>query len=227
MHQHTAGCSACATISPEETVRQLKRQGFAGMVLTNHFFYGNTAIRRNLPWADFVRPYEEEWLRAKEMGDRLDFDVLFGLEEGVGGGKEVLLYGITPDWLYDHPELRDRYQTAEEHLAVVADIVHRAGGLVFQAHPFRVRDYITDPWQSLPADYLDGVEAYNFYNSPVENVRAEQYAHNNDLLTIAGTDAHHTDIPSRFGIATERRLRTDDDLTEALTTESYTLYLGE
>ena len=226
MHQHTADCSACASVEAKELIPLLKRQGFAGVVLTNHFFYGNTAIRRQMPWEDFVRAYEEDWLRAKEIGDRLDFDVLFGLEEGIGDGKEVLLYGITPQTLYDHPELRDRYPTVEKHLAAVADIVHQAGGLVYQAHPFRVRDYILDPWRPVPSDYLDGVEAYNAFNSPLENARAVQYADAHDLPLIAGTDAHHQDT-HRYGIVTERRLRTGDDLVEALTSGDYDLYIPE
>ena len=225
MHQHTAGCSACAGVWPEELVKLLKRQGFSGMVLTIHFYHGNTAVRRQMPWADFVRPYEEEWLEAKAVGDALDFDVLFGLEEGVGGGKEVLLYGITPAFLYDHPELRD-IPTGEERLRLLSTLVHQAGGLVYQAHPFRVRDYILDPWQPLPTAYLDGVEAYNFYNSPLENARAEQHADKNGLLSIAGTDAHNRE-EHRFGIVARRRLRTNGDLVETLQTGAYTLYLGE
>ena len=226
MHQHTATCSACASVEAEELIPLLKQQGFAGMVLTNHFFHGNTAVRRQMPWADFVRAYEEDWLRAREIGDRLDFDVLFGLEEGIGNGKEVLLYGITPQTLYDHPTLRDRYPTVEAHLEVIADIVHQAGGLVYQAHPFRVRDYILDPWRPLPAAYLDGVEAYNAINSPLENARAVQYADAHDLPLIAGTDAHHRDT-HRYGIVTEGRLRTGEDLVDALTSGDYDLYIPE
>lgn len=226
MHQHTAGCSACGLIQPEELIPLLKQQGFAGTVLTNHFFYGNTGIRRQMPWEDFVRPYEETWLRAKEIGDRYDFDVLFGLEEGVGGGKEVLLYGITPSFLYDHPAFRDRYATIEEHLKAVSDMVHTAGGLVYQAHPFRVRDYIARPWEPLPPGYLDGVEAYNAGNSPLENARAEQYALENDLPCIAGTDSHEANT-HRYGIATEHRLRTGEALVEALQNGDYSLYIPE
>ncbi|MBQ9859511.1 MAG: hypothetical protein IJO76_02390 [Clostridia bacterium] len=233
MHQHTAGCSACAEIEADKLIPLLKQQGFAGMVLTNHFFHGNTAIRRQIPWADFVRAYEEDWLRAKELGDRLDFDVLFGIEEWVGdgknvlrvGGKEVLLYGITPQTLYDHPELRN-FTHSETYLKALCDMTHEAGGLVMQAHPFRVRDYIANPWEPLPTAYLDGMETYNACNSPLENRRAEQYAEAEGLIPVAGTDAHHTDT-YRYGIVTERRLRTGEDLIDVLTNGDYDLYIPE
>ncbi len=225
MHQHTFPCSACAAIRPEEAVRLLKAHGFAGMVLTNHFYHGNTGIRRQMPWEDFVRPFEEAWLEAKAEGDRVDFDVLFGMEEGVGEGKEVLLYGITPQLLYDHPELRDIHRE-QDYLAYLAGLVHKAGGVVYQAHPFRVREYILRPWEPLPVEWLDGVEGYNAGNSSLDNARAVQYATQNGLPMIAGTDAHY-DETVRFGIAANRRILTNADLLDVLRTEDYTLYREE
>ena len=48
MHQHTVRCSACGRGDPEKTVYALKEDGFAGMVITNHFLHGNTGIDRDL-----------------------------------------------------------------------------------------------------------------------------------------------------------------------------------
>ena len=219
MHQHTAECSACGVGDPVATVRALKAAGFAGMVLTNHFIHGNTGIRRNQPWEDFVRPYEEAYLAAKAEGERLDFDVLFGLEEGVGGGKEVLLYGITPAMVYAHPELRDA------DLATVSRLTREAGGLVFQAHPFRVRDYIARPWETLPPVWLDGVEVHNACNSDVENVRARQWAQQEGLRMIAGSDSHVVEFPGRCGIACSHRLTTEAQLADVLREGDYSLVI--
>ncbi len=221
MHQHTAGCSACGKGEPAETVRALHRDGFAGLVLTNHFYHGNTGITRRQPWADFVRPYEEAYLEAKAEGDRLGLDVLFGLEEWVGGGKEVLLYGITPAFVYAHPELR------EAELPQLAQLVRQAGGLVFQAHPFRVRDYIPDPSATLPVEYLDGMETHNACNGELENRRAALYAAQHGLRACAGSDAHVADFPGRYGIAVEERITTEAALAQVLRSGTYTLYLGE
>ena len=64
LHQHTSACSGCGAITPEELPYDLKAEGYAGAVITDHFFHGYTAIRRNIPWADFVAAYEDAWLRA-------------------------------------------------------------------------------------------------------------------------------------------------------------------
>lgn len=221
MHQHTAGCRACGIGNPADTVKALYQEGFAGMVLTNHFYHGNTGIDRRQSWENFVHPYEEAYREAKAVGNRLGFDVLFGLEEGVGGGKEVLLYGITPQFVYDHPELR------EADLELIARLVRENGGLVFQAHPFRVRGYITDPGIIMPLEYLDGIEAYNACNNETENYRAALFAEQHMLQVSAGSDAHVPEFPKRYGIAVDRRITNEEDLAQVLRSGKYVLHLGE
>ena len=221
LHQHTSAASACAHETPEEVVRGLKKAGFSGVVLTDHFYHGNTAVRRHQAWEDFVRPYEQAYEQAKKVGEKLDFDVLFGIEEGVGGGKEVLIYGITPAFLYAHPELRDM------GLSELSALVREAGGLVVQAHPFRVRDYIRAPWEELPAEYLDGVEIHNACNDDLSNMRAEALAEKYGLIEVAGSDAHTPSSRARAGIACEKRIRTEYELVEVLREGEYELYVSE
>ena len=219
MHQHTAGVSACAQDTPEQVVHALKKAGFSGMVLTNHFYHGNTGVRRQLPWEDFVYPFVQAYEQAKKAARDLDFDVLFGLEEGVGGGKEVLLYGITPDFVYDHPEMRDA------RLSELTQMVRAAGGLVVQAHPFRVRDYIRAPWEELPVACLDGVEVYNACNDDLSNMRARVFCEANGLIAVAGTDAHEGDFVAQAGIACDVRLRSEQALAQVLRDGDYELYI--
>jgi histidinol phosphatase-like PHP family hydrolase len=73
MHQHTALASACANETPEDVVRGLKEKGFAGVVITDHFYHGNTAVRRHQAWEDFVRPYEIAYERAKKSRTKTGF----------------------------------------------------------------------------------------------------------------------------------------------------------
>ena len=221
MHQHTAPCSHCGHGDPAETVKALKEAGFAGLVITNHFLHGNTGIDRNLPWAEFVKYYENDYLAAKKAGDELDFDVIFGIEEHVGNGKEILLYGITPEFLYAHPELSDG------QLSTYSKAAREYGALVFQAHPFRSRAYIADPQLKLPAEFLDGIEAYNACNPEEENIQAYEYAKELGLPVCAGSDAHYESFENRFGIACEHRIRDSHELAEVLRNGDYELYLGE
>lgn len=220
MHQHTTPCSHCGRADPVKLVYALKEAGFAGVVLTNHFYHGNTGIDRDLPWEDFVRAYEEDYLKAKKAGDEIGIDVIFGVEEHVGNGKEILLYGITPEMLYAHPEC------ADGKLETISNAMHEYGALVFQAHPYRSRAYIIDPSPLLNLDYLDGIEAYNGCNPEDENIRAEQYAKENGKLMCAGSDAHGEEFENRFGIACEHRIRNAAELIETLKSGDYKLYLG-
>ncbi len=195
--------------------------GFSGMVLTDHFYHGNTGVDRKLPWEEFVRAFENAYLRAKTVGDALDFDVLFGVEENLGEGKEVLLYGITPAFLYAHPELR------HARLPEIAALAHSVGAVVVQAHPFRVRDYIPDPMAELPAEYLDGAEVYNACNDDLSNRQAKEFADRNGLLYAAGSDAHRDGFVHRAGIACHHRIRTERELADTLRSGNYSLYTPE
>ena len=217
MHCHALPCSACGGIQPEDLVRGMKDCGYAGMVLTDHFYHGNTGIRRNQPWEDFVAAYEESYLRAKAVGDQLDFDVLFGIEEGIGACKEALIYGITPQFLYDHPEIRDC------DLPTLSRLVREAGGVFVQAHPFRVRDYIPRPWEPLDPDLFDAVEIYNACNPPLDNLRAVHWAAQTALPAIAGSDRHYMGHCENFGILVPHRIRTEQQLAQVLLDGDYEL----
>ena len=62
------------------------------MVVTDHFFNGNTAIDRSLPWEEKVELYCRGYENAKEEGDKIGLDVFFGVEWAFHG-DEFLLYG--------------------------------------------------------------------------------------------------------------------------------------
>ena len=77
MHTHTSQCSKCAQVNIEKLVSGLKERGYSGVVITNHFYRGNTSVNRKLPWDEFVGAYENEWKIGKALGEQLDFDVIF------------------------------------------------------------------------------------------------------------------------------------------------------
>ena len=134
-HLHTCLASACGKSTGKEHARFYKDAGYAGVIMTDHFFGGNTAVDRTLPWEKridlFWRGYED----AREEGDRIGLDVFFGLEQNFSG-DEYLIYGPTKEYMKAHPEMEHwtRRQQLEE--------VHKAGGCVIQAHPFRIRGYM-------------------------------------------------------------------------------------
>ena len=91
----------------QELIDTLVKNEYSGCVLTNHFFKGNTGIERDLPWNEFVAQYENDYLECKKIAQIHDLDIIFAIEEHLFDGLEILCYGITPKFLYDHPELRD------------------------------------------------------------------------------------------------------------------------
>ena len=93
-HCHSAQCSACAHSLSQDLVRAYREAGYAGLVLTDHFIFGNTCVDRTLPWDARMKAYYQAYLDANAAAEELDFDVIFGIEHAYGDGKEVLIYGI-------------------------------------------------------------------------------------------------------------------------------------
>ncbi len=193
-HIHTQMCSKCAHSTGKDMVDKAKELGYAGFVITNHFWGGNSAVDRNLGWEKFVEIYKNDYEIAKEYGEQIGIQVFFGVEDGIGGGKEILIYGVDPDDLIAHPEY------LELPLKGKIDLLHSLGGIVFQAHPFRDRCYIDEPDVQPDPTLFEGVEAFNQYNAEGENSKAFRYAEENGLIAISGGDVHEIDGFGNCGI---------------------------
>lgn len=216
MHIHTSPCSGGGS-DIRDHIDTLIEKGYSGMVVTNHFYNGDTRIDRALPWEDFVEAYRQDYLYGLSYARERDFDLLFGLEEHVGNGQEILLYGITPELIAAHPELKNPDPVA------YAAVVHAAGGLVYQAHPYRSAPWILCPEPLECLDQLDGIEVYNAGNYPQWNARAKKLADARGLSCTAGSDGHGTDTAGRAGIAVKERIRTNVDLVRVLKSGEYIL----
>jgi len=217
LHTHTAPCSACATMTPEELATAMYEGDYQGCVMTNHFMMGNTGIDRDLSWEEFVKQYELDYLACKDAAARYDKDVIFGIEENVYNMLEVVFYGVTPDMLYAHPELANAdYKTWYE-------VMHSYGVLCIQAHPFRERDYIPKA-EMLPLAYIDGIEVYNVRNNDKNNNEAEEFVReHSDLVLTSGADAHYPHEVCHGGIEVGRRIRDGKELVEVLMSGDYYL----
>ena len=219
MHVHTCPCSGGGN-DIREHIDDLIAKGYTGMVVTNHFYAGDNRIDRKLPWEEFVDAYRQDYLYGLEYAQTVDFDLLFGLEENVGYGREILLYGITPELIESHPELKRA--SAEKY----AEVVHAAGGLVYQAHPYRARDYIRNPFPLECLDLLDGIEVYNAGNEPEWTETARIFAEEKGLACIAGSDGHKIGTAGRAGIVTKERIRSNDDIVRVLKNKEYEIFIN-
>lgn len=186
---HTSEGSACAVNTGAEMARAYREAGYTGIIVTDHFFYGNTAVDRSLPWRQWVERFCLGYEHAREEGEKAGLQVFFGWESGYGG-PEFLIYGLDKNWLLEHPEIRDA--TVEEQMR----LVHESGGIISQAHPFREAHYIPEI-RTFP-EYVDAVEGVNASHSspqvtnrhPEYNTRALRYAKEHNLPLTAGSDQH-------------------------------------
>ena len=210
-HCHCSQCSHCASSTSQELALAYYKAGYAGMILTDHFISGNTALDRSLPWDIQVKTYYQAYLDACEAVADLDFDVLFGIEHAYGDGKEVLVYGIDLNFLLANPDLCDI--TLDEFV----DRVHSAGGLVVQAHPYRDRSYINMSVEPRK-DIVDGIEIHNAGNHPGEDGKALSLSHEKDFIRTSGGDVHNiTDSKlGAAGLAFKTRIRNNHELVAAL-----------
>ena len=170
-HMHTSEGSACASSTGAEMALAHKQAGYEGIFVTDHFFNGNTAVSKDLPWEERVARFCLGYEHAKETGDQIGLQVYFGFEYAYHGA-EFLVYNLDKQWLIAHENL-DQLPPRK-----ALELMHQGGAFIIQAHPFRERDYI-DHIQLFPRD-IDGVEAINAAHLGEEggqmNARAFAYA---------------------------------------------------
>lgn len=200
-HLHTCQGSACGRSTGREHVRYYKDIGYTGIFVSDHFYRGNSAIDRSLPWPEWVKRFCAGYEDAAEEGAKVGLDVFFAWEESIEG-DDYLIYGLDKEWLIAHPEART--WTRREQF----ETVRAGGGCVVQAHPFRIRDYIKHI--HLSPRFVDAVEVANAGNDLFSDVYARRYAQEHGFLMTAGSD-NHLSVPGMdqgkvYGVELPQRL---------------------
>jgi hypothetical protein len=212
-HLHTSQSSACGSSPGHEYILKYQDLGYTGIIITDHFYRGNTAVDRSLPWKKWVDHFCRGFEDAREAGARRGLDVFFGWEETFDG-DDYLVYGLDRHWLLEHPEAgswsrKEQYQR-----------VSRFGGCVVQAHPFRQHYYIDRI--CLSPGCVHAVEAANAGNHEQSyDALARKYAEKLGLPVTAGSDIHHQDDvreETTFGIYLDKKMETIADYVEAVKT---------
>lgn len=209
-HLHVKDTSPCAQ-TDEKTIAEIyKGKGYDGIVYTSHYnsyligYYGMTAKEYN---QNFVEHYN----RLKQECQRVGIDVFFGMEFmpdctsyyniDTPYKAEFLIYGITPEFVLDGGE-RMFGNSVEE-----TSLLCRENGWIFsQSHPFRT--IITYRNASL----LNAVEVFNGYaRHDSHNDKAEQFAIDNGLIPLAGSDFHEPQ-DGGAGIILENAIKNEREL---------------
>ena len=219
-HLHTSMVSACAHNTPEEMVRAAKQAGYTGIFVTEHNWRANSCIDKSLPWEAWIDAMASSYHAAKAEGEKVGLQVFFAYEAGFHGtphhGADFLVYGLTPQWLKEHPQLRD--MGVKDHL----QFVRSAGAMVIHAHPYREAAYI--PQVFLFPEDVDGVEVLNGahsspksgnHNSLKADQQATEYARAQGLPMTAGSDIHSDQLLGG-GVAFSHKLENEGDYCRAV-----------
>lgn len=190
-HAHTAEISRCAKMPAALMVRQVKEAGYDALVVTDHFdpeFFDG--CQRGPAYRSRLEDFFAGYRAAAEEGRRLGLLVLPALElRNVFGMEDFLIYGLTQE------ELGEMDCPCFLPLNRTLSLVRQAGGLLFQAHPFR--EYLC----CMPPELLDGVEVVNANpRHDSHNDRALAFARENGLLRVAGSDVHQLGDAGAAGI---------------------------
>lgn len=203
-HLHTKEASACSISWAKEYITPYKKAGYSGIIVTDHFFNGNTSIPSYLKWEEKVSLFCKGYEYAKEEGDAHGLSVFFGFEVSFGN-DEYLIYGLDKQWLLTHPQIMDWDQV---QLFKEVDTV---GGVMIQAHPFRERSYLRGIF--LYPHAVHGVEVGNNENEAEFDRKALAYAKAYDLPIFCGNDIHDVSKvrPDAMGLAFDSPLTSIDD----------------
>ncbi|SEL12202.1 MULTISPECIES: PHP domain-containing protein [unclassified Butyrivibrio] len=180
-HLHTMEASACSITPAGDYIEYMMDLGYSGLIVTDHFFNGNSCIPRVLPWENRVEQYCSGYEHALDAADGLDFTVMFGIEFNFEG-DEYLLYGVDKNWLLENEDIMEKSRKE------VYDLVHQAGGIMIQAHPYRERGYLSAI--HLTPSVCDGAEIYNSNNPDWQNALGYLFAKEHNFLMSAGSDIH-------------------------------------
>ncbi len=216
-HMHTSEVSACAPASAAEQVNFYADLGYSGIIITDHFFNGNTTVPvEGLSWFEMVEKFCEGYFNALSEGKKNDIDVFFGWEYSFRG-TDFLTYGLSPEWLLGHPEIMDM------HHRDYCDFIRKSGGLIIHAHPFREANYIEEI-RLIPRN-VDGVEVINAGRTDFENKLAEQFAENYGLIKTAGSDNHAAYTQKNLaGIKTKYRIESIEDFVDIIKNGTFKIF---
>ena len=211
LHCHTDMVSQCASASPEEAVRLYKEAGYSGIVVTEHYSPLTFQMNSYYKPQRLIEFYLSSYYEMKKY-ETEDFTVLFGMElRHYATGADYLIYGVEPEWLRQQGNLMALWEKGMYRL------MHNAGFLVFQAHPFR--------WYIRPCNpkYIDGIEVYNGKCDAKTNFRALQWALETGKLMSSGSDFHEKTQLAKGGIITKEPIRSNTDLLRILKSGDYKL----
>lgn len=218
LHVHTYEGSACGRSMAADLADFYKEKGYDGIVISDHFWRGNTRVDRDLPWEEWLAEFHKGYENAKARGDEIGLTVFYAWEYSYQG-NDFLTFGLDNDWLLENPDV------VRVELPDYLKLVREAGGFVIHAHPFFQAPYI--PMIRLLPNDVDAVEVVNAPKGPFVNARAKEYAQAYDLIETGGSDCHSVNWKQLSGVELPHTVRSMQELIESLKKREHRVFLVE
>ena len=211
LHLHTRGISSCCDCPPEIAAEYYREAGYTTVTVTDHFT-PQTLKSDCAPAGQIERFFSGAEIYRALLGDNIT--VIPAMELRFSENRnDYLVYGIGADFLLRNPDLPSL--PSAEGIARI----HAAGGLIYQAHPFRDMMTVMHPGG------LDGIEVFNAHNHhDSRNELAAAFAAHHALPGIAGSDFHHVFNRPTAGILTQEPIRSNDELLRVLRCGDYKVF---
>lgn len=206
VHVHTSEVSNCGKVSAKTIVGMYKDAGYQGIVITDHYYINFFEQMGGKSWNEKIARYLEGYYCALNEGSKLGLNIIPGMEITFPENmNDYLVYGIDEKFLKENKELYKFGLKGLRKLIKGSDI------LIFQAHPFRPNMIPASP------ELLDGVEVYN--GNPRHDSRnrlAMEYAEENKLMMLSGSDFHQKQDIARGGIIVTEEINSPSQLVDAI-----------
>ena len=145
---------------------------------------------------DGVEPPEVMVRRAKEIGlgalAITDHNTMLGVKKAKQEGKKqglIVIPGEEINSLHGHVTALGIQETIRPGLSIfeTVDLIHEQGGIAVSVHPFDIKhDGLREYAKS-----CDAIEIFNGNNiDRISNIRARRFAKRNNMVKVAGSDAH-------------------------------------
>lgn len=208
----------CADITPDVIVEKMLRCGYTSVVLTNHlsrhtYAKGASHYTGRDDWQEKL-DYYFAGVKALQKAADGRLHVLWGVEICMGetSATDYLIHGLDETFYRANPDL------LQTDVKTLSARVREAGGLLYQAHPFRNNMTVTSP------ALLDGIEVFNAHpKHDSRNDIAALWAEKFSLRGIAGSDLHHPEHDPTSGILTDAPIKSNEALLAVLKSGAYEL----
>lgn len=193
VHAHTTKYSSCSHMSPGEYIKAAKGKELSGICLTEHCTF----------WPDD---------QYKELCNEADGLVIINGNEQRCWDRDV----IQGDFLV----FGCRFNFGQPTASQLIDLVHKDGGVVIAAHPFREMLGVSE--DLIYQLDLDAIEVYSSNQEPWQTHLACSVAKKMGIPVISGSDAH---VPELVGYTVTRftvPIKDEKDFVNAIKNRQFT-----